>query len=311
MVSYRPVERANGITFDSVKEALTTRGYLNSDLKTVPNGRNSLTMKDVANCLFIKVYPDSTLMLNSVIAQQLIEDIVFMPRLLFYSKNEDKTTFIIWELMKSSKVINSSTITSVEIGRIANTIYQIHKQKSTHYEYGPHFPADDRRNDWKSYLKFWTNHYISDSPREIEGFEKDFVLHQVMDYIDFLPMTDSSPCLLHGDINIANFLSKKNHIYTTDLDYSIFGDPAWEFASAVADWKFSDPSYHDILKQYMNLFEGGENEKTMFLKRVEYYGPIKKIGLLYRIGDVSELSTVEEMSRSMKEIKAFGTTIGH
>ncbi len=305
------MERTNGITFDSVKEALSARGYPDSDLMAVPNGRNSLTMKDTANNLFIKVYPDSTLMFNSVIAQQLMEDITFTPKLLFYSTDKDKSTFIAWELIEPSKITNPSTITSIEIGKIANTIYQIHKQKNTRSEYGPHFPVGDRKSDWKSYLKYWMNHYVSASPREIEGFEKDFVLHQVMDYINILPITDSLPYLLHGDINITNFLSKKGRIYITDLDYSIFGDPAWEFASAVADWKFSDQSYHDMLKQYMNLFEGDKNEKTMFLKRVGYYGPIKKVGLLYRIGDVSELSIVEEMNKSMKEIKTLSTTIGH
>ncbi len=299
------MERTNAITFEPIKEALTVRGYFNPNLKSIVNGRNSLTMEDVNNHLFIKIYPDNTLMFNSIIAQHLIEDISFMPKLLSYSTNKDKIAFAAWELIEPLNRTDSKTNTSIEFDKIANIIYQIHKRKSPRFEYGPHFPVNDRRDNWKSYLKHWINRYISDSPREIKGFKKEPVLDRLVNYIDLLPVTNVSPRLLHGDINITNFPSKGDVIYTTDLDYSIIGDPAWEFASAVADWKFSSPIYHDILKQYMNLFEDDENTKKMFMRRIELYGPIKKIGLLYKIGDVSEISINEEMNKSIEEIKSY------
>lgn len=303
MVSYELVKHQNNNTLNLVKKELKNAGFQNLDFEFVVSGRNSMTIKDGRNDLFIKVYSNKNLLLNCLYAQQIIEAEVPTPELLYHLEEKNGISFAVWRLVSAKEVLNPNKVNSNEIGRIAESICKIHSFRNMNKFYGPHIPINERKADWEEYLKLWTKSYIVDSRREIDGINKNTVYSKVQNYIDILPDQRIPSVLLHGDINISNFMLRKKHIYVTDLDYSIFGDPAWEFASAVADWTLSGLCYNLILSKYLKIIGLDSSEENNFLKRVGYYGPIKKIGLLYMIKDISGVSEAEEVDKSLKEIR--------
>lgn len=106
MVSYELMKHQNDIILSLVKEALKTRGFQDPDLNPVINGRNSLTIEDNKNDLFIKVYSKSTLMLNSLLAQQIIEIKVPTPKFLFHSGVKDREALDIETRSRLAEEVN-------------------------------------------------------------------------------------------------------------------------------------------------------------------------------------------------------------
>ncbi len=88
-------------------------------------------------------------------------------------------------------------------------------------------------------------------------------------FLNNFPKVDSSQ-MIHGDImNPSNILVYKNKISgVLDWEWSIFGDPAWEFCDA-GWWPWlKEKSMTPYFKKY------GVEDKKEFIRRVELYKPL-------------------------------------
>lgn len=302
------MEYAYSNIIKGVKALLKTAGYQNSKIRIIrQKGRNNIVLKDLVNNLFIKIYSEKSVLLNSIEAQKIIEKEIRVPSLFFYSKSKIKGGGYVgvWKLITGVKIREFNNISDLEIQGISETILKIHGMGNLELTYGSHFPKKDRTQDWNSYLKRWVKKSIRASTREVSGYQKKQIISLIDYYLNSnqKQLRGIETSLLHGDIDISNFLfTKKGQLYVTDLDYSIYGDPAWEFASAVAEWKFSAPCYRGILNKYLEGKECRRKQKEEFINRVEYYGPLKKAVLIYAIKDVSSLAEVEEMNLCLREL---------
>lgn len=295
-------------TIKEIEKHLEKMGYTESNIQLCKKkGRNNIVFRDVANDLFIKIYSDSETMINSVRAQKIIEKAVSVPKMIYFSQEKiSNTGFMgVWDLIKNTRTSDYNDPSNTDLQKISKAIQKIHEIDSIKSKIGPHFPSKHSGLDWVDYLKKWVAKSINTSSREIRGHKKKRVVDCVNNYLEAYEkqFNETEIKLLHGDIDISNFLfTGGGELSTTDLDYSIYGDPAWEFASAVANWKFSAPCYKDMLEIYLKARNFDQKQKTDFGQRVEFYGPVKKAVLIYAIKDISSLSQQEEMDLCLHEL---------
>ena len=301
------MKRSHSSTIKGVEELLVTRGYSDSKVELIKKkGRNNVVLKDVANDLFIKIYTDSETLINSIEAQKIIEKTVHVPNLIYYSEKKlgEFGYVSIWNLIKDTRISKYVNPSNSDLKEISTAIIKIHKTVDSTL-FGPHFPIKQSGSSWDDYLVKWVIKSIEMSTREIEEYKKTKVISHISTYLNVhkkkLQAVENT--LLQGDIDISNFLFSKNRqMVVTDLDYSIYGDPAWEFASAMANWKFSAPCYKDMLEIYLKGRNFNEKQRKDFRSRVKFYGPIKKAVLIYSIKDISSLSAGEEMDLCFREL---------
>lgn len=84
--------------------------------------------------------------------------------------------------------------------------------------------------------------------------------------------------LIHGDILFSNILVKGERINALiDLEWSLAGDPAWEFAGFVDERGKNYPDYENLLKEYFACLKnmGVSIDEANFRLRIKLYWVIK------------------------------------
>lgn len=293
------------LLMEKIEQELKSKNILKSDdkLSVDIRGRNNFTLVSLESNLFIKIYPSGNINKSYYLKiYSIFSDLSKVPKLkkVHSIKFQGEYYLIFAYDFLSLKNLNEIKINTSLLDSFVNLLVRIH-------ESGLFLRLDkkDVMYDWEKYLIKWCK--LEDYHNRLDYSKLNELQQKLTSYLNcnISKFKEIRKSLIHGDINLENFLIDKNEKkveYCLDLDYACVADPAWEFASAVADWSFSDKRYKKILRKYMKRRSLSDSEKEDFLKRVKFYGPIKKLVILLRIGDISGLDFNNEIRMISREL---------